>query len=114
MSAPDLIELADEPPLVDGDGDTVGIEYDGRDGNVYLTVRFAGEPAPFRLNASLAADLSARLARVALVLRGRETAASARETGHEPDALCLCPAASEYDAPCPRHGVLGISVTGRP
>lgn len=107
MSAPDLIELADEPPLVDGDGDTVGIEYDGRDGNVYLTVRFAGVPAPFRLNASLAADLSARLARVALVLRGRET-------GHEPDALCLCPAASEYDAPCSRHGVLGISVTGRP
>jgi hypothetical protein len=27
--------------------------------------------------------------------------------------LCLCPATSEYDPPCPRHGTLGIGVTGR-
>jgi len=27
--------------------------------------------------------------------------------------LCLCPATSEYDPPCPRHGILGIGVTGR-
>lgn len=26
--------------------------------------------------------------------------------------LCLCPATSEYDPPCPAHGVLGIGVTG--
>jgi hypothetical protein len=26
---------------------------------------------------------------------------------------CHCPASSEYDPPCPRHGVLGIGVTGR-
>lgn len=26
---------------------------------------------------------------------------------------CTCSAASEYDDPCPRHGVLGIGVTGR-
>lgn len=25
---------------------------------------------------------------------------------------CLCPATSEYDPPCPRHGVLGIGVRG--
>jgi hypothetical protein len=29
------------------------------------------------------------------------------------EPLCLCPATSEYDPPCPRHGVLGIGVTGR-
>lgn len=28
------------------------------------------------------------------------------------EPLCLCPATSEYDPPCPRHGVLGIGVTG--
>lgn len=27
---------------------------------------------------------------------------------------CLCPATSEYDPPCPRHGVLGIGVRGGP
>lgn len=26
---------------------------------------------------------------------------------------CLCPATSEYDPPCPRHGVLGIGKTGK-
>ncbi len=26
---------------------------------------------------------------------------------------CLCPATSEYDPPCPTHGVLGIGVTGQ-
>ena len=31
----------------------------------------------------------------------------------ERKAICLCPAATEYDPPCPRHGVLGIGVTGR-
>lgn len=30
-----------------------------------------------------------------------------------PPQPCLCPATSEYDPPCPRHGVLGIGVTGR-
>lgn len=25
---------------------------------------------------------------------------------------CYCPASSEYDPPCPRHGILGIGVTG--
>jgi hypothetical protein len=30
----------------------------------------------------------------------------------EPQAICLCPASSEYDPPCPRHGTLGIGVTG--
>lgn len=28
--------------------------------------------------------------------------------------VCLCPATSEHDPPCPRHGALGIGVTGRP
>ena len=32
--------------------------------------------------------------------------------GSESD-LCLCPATSEYDPPCPRHGVVGIGVTPR-
>ena len=27
--------------------------------------------------------------------------------------ICLCPATSEYDPPCPRHGVVGIGVTPR-
>jgi hypothetical protein len=31
----------------------------------------------------------------------------------EEQATCHCPATSEYDPPCPRHGVLGIGVTGR-
>lgn len=26
--------------------------------------------------------------------------------------LCLCPATSEYDPPCPKHGVVGIGVVG--
>jgi hypothetical protein len=26
--------------------------------------------------------------------------------------VCLCPATSEYDPPCPKHGVLGIGVMG--
>ena len=26
--------------------------------------------------------------------------------------ICLCPASSEYDPPCPKCGVLGIGVTG--
>lgn len=30
---------------------------------------------------------------------------------HEPP--CTCPAASEYDDPCPRHGIVGIGVTPR-
>ena len=25
--------------------------------------------------------------------------------------ICLCPPASEYDPPCPEHGVVGIGVT---
>jgi hypothetical protein len=29
------------------------------------------------------------------------------------ERLCSCPATSEYDPPCPTHGVLGIGVTGR-
>jgi hypothetical protein len=28
-------------------------------------------------------------------------------------AICPCPASSEYDPPCPVHGILGIGVTGR-
>lgn len=32
----------------------------------------------------------------------------------KPDVpMCLCPAASEYDPPCPAHGIKGIGVTGR-
>jgi hypothetical protein len=31
---------------------------------------------------------------------------------HEYQAVCTCPATSEYDDPCPRHGVLGIGVRG--
>lgn len=27
------------------------------------------------------------------------------------DPICLCPATSEYDPPCPRHGIAGIGVT---
>lgn len=28
-------------------------------------------------------------------------------------APCTCPATSEYDDPCPRHGIVGIGVTPR-
>jgi hypothetical protein len=27
--------------------------------------------------------------------------------------FCLCPATSEYDPPCPRHGVVGFGWVGR-
>ena len=30
-----------------------------------------------------------------------------------PLPACFCPATSEYDPPCPRHGVVGIGVTPR-
>lgn len=33
--------------------------------------------------------------------------------GSRVDSVCTCPASSEYDDPCPHHGVLGIGVTGR-
>jgi chromosome segregation ATPase len=43
--------------------------------------------------------------------------AFAKECGPGPGTritpVCLCPASSEYDPPCPRHGVKGIGVTGR-
>lgn len=29
------------------------------------------------------------------------------------EPICLCPATSEYDPPCPQHGILGVGVTGR-
>ena len=28
------------------------------------------------------------------------------------DRMCVCPATSEYDPPCPKHGVVGIGITG--
>ena len=31
----------------------------------------------------------------------------------DPLPICTCPASSEYDRPCQRHGVLGIGITGR-
>lgn len=35
-----------------------------------------------------------------------------RRSATVPRPLCLCPATSEYDDPCPRHGVLPIGVRG--
>ena len=47
---------------------------------------------------------------------GASHGASAPASASKPvqdERLCLCPATSEYDPPCPAHGVLGIGVTGR-
>jgi hypothetical protein len=38
------------------------------------------------------------------------------DAGHVPPPYvppCTCPATSEYDPPCPRHGIVGIGVTPR-
>jgi hypothetical protein len=43
-------------------------------------------------------------------IEGARFASAKRDSNH--GAICLCPATSEYDPPCPRHGNLGIGVRG--
>ena len=40
-------------------------------------------------------------------------AASSAPDGYRESLVCPCPATSEYDPPCPRHGIVGIGVTPR-
>ena len=42
-----------------------------------------------------------------------ETIADERTQAQAAAMSCICPASSEYDPPCPVHGILGIGVTGR-
>lgn len=55
------------------------------------------------------AGLPVRAATRELIRRALEVRAAADRRHSQ---ICLCPASSEYDPPCPRHGVLGIGVTG--
>lgn len=64
----------------------------------------ARRPHPYRANKFIESTLTKR-ENMVVVDRARDDSRSG--------PLCLCPATSEYDPPCPAHGVLGIGVTGR-
>lgn len=48
----------------------------------------------------------------ALDMRAYQTAIAATKPQRALGGTCSCPATSEYDPPCDRHGVLGIGVVG--
>jgi hypothetical protein len=66
--------------------------------------------------AQVAAEFSRPYRERIAELKKRLSEATAPETTTEhglgSTLACYCPATSEYDPPCPRHGVLGIGVTG--